>query len=91
VLRRPKFSKMEVVAPKEEEKSVIILLVTVILVKLLKLMVTTVTIIQIVLVVTFVQYKGTLERNTNSVSAVKRSNLCAPAYTHVEGEKGVCR
>jgi lysozyme family protein len=53
-------------------------------------MVTIVTIILIVLVVTFVQYKGTLYINTNSVSAVKRNNLRAPAYTHVEGEKGVC-
>ena len=55
------------------------------------MMVTTVTIIFIVLVTTFVQYKGTLERNTNYVPAVKKNNLCAPTYTHVEGEKGVCR
>jgi len=55
------------------------------------LIVTIVAIILIVLVVTFVQYKGILERNTNSVCAVKRNNLCAPTYTHVESEKGVCR
>ena len=69
----------------------IILLVTMISVRPLVLIVTTVTIILIVLVVTFVQYKGTLERKTNSVSAVKRNNLCASTYTHVESEKGVCR